>query len=192
MKRARVAAPLVLLVGMAAGSVTMAGSAPAAPTAPLHITIANYAFTPASATVVAGQTVVWTNEDKASHNATTTSAPAAFVGATLPRGQSWQWIAGVPGVYRYICSVHPDMHGELVVRPAPTPTAEAATHSAARSTPRHRAPATRAAAAPSTLASASPAASTRAAVDPTLLIVGIAVGATVFCLLVLASHRRSA
>lgn len=193
MRLARAAMLLSLATASALSVATGANAAIAAKvrTAPVHeplqITIANYAFAPETATATVGQTVVWTNRDDAPHDATSTSGPTAFAGPTLHRGQSWHWLARVPGVYRYICSVHPDMHATLVVRPVPS------TSSAAPMPER-----TRRATAPivrrpvvNRLGPVTASASGRTAVDPSLLISGVAVGATAFCLLLLLSGRRS-
>jgi plastocyanin len=89
------------------------------------ITMANYAFSPASETITVGDSVTWTNTDQAPHNITTTSAPTSIQSPTLTTGQSWSYTFATPGSYSYICSIHPDMRATLVVRPAVQPTAAA-------------------------------------------------------------------
>jgi plastocyanin len=91
--------------------------------APAHaashaITMASYAFSPASATITVGDTVTWTNTDQAPHDVTTTSAPVSIHSSELSTGQSWSYTFTVPGTYSYICSIHPDMKATLVVKPA--------------------------------------------------------------------------
>src|SRR5690348_10149497 len=81
--------------------------------APAHaasqsVTMAHYAFSPATITVHAGDTVTWTNTDVAPHDVTTTSSPVAVHSGTLSTGQSWTYTFTVPGAYHYICSIHPD------------------------------------------------------------------------------------
>lgn len=107
--------------------------APAISPAPAHaashaITMANYAFSPASATITAGDSVTWTNTDQAPHDVTTTSGPVSIHSSTLTTGQSWTYTFTVPGTYSYICSIHPDMKATLVVKPAAVATT---THAAA-------------------------------------------------------------
>ncbi len=76
------------------------------------ITIHLYAFnTPAS--VPAGATVTVVNKDAADH--TVTSTTGAF-DVPAPANQTTSFTApSTPGSYPFICTIHPDMHGTLVV-----------------------------------------------------------------------------
>jgi plastocyanin len=93
-----------------------AGSAPAASTAPAqtdHVSITNFAFSPAAITVVAGTTVSWTNKDSTQHDV---SAPSVGLKSpVLSQGDSYTYTFTGPGTYDYICSIHPFMHGTVVV-----------------------------------------------------------------------------
>jgi plastocyanin len=89
------------------------------------ITMANYAFSPASETISVGDSVTWTNTDQAPHNVTTTSGPVSIQSPTLNTGQSWSYTFTTAGTYSYICSIHPDMTATLVVQQAAQPTAAA-------------------------------------------------------------------
>jgi plastocyanin len=82
------------------------------------VTMAHYAFSPSSVTVHVGDSVTWTNQDQAPHDATTTSAPVSFRSPTLSTGQSWTYTFRQPGQYNYYCSIHPDMRAVVVVLPA--------------------------------------------------------------------------
>jgi plastocyanin len=84
-----------------------------------QVAIANYAFSPDSTTVHVGDTVVWTNQDEAPHDATTTGGPASFASPTLEQGESWSYTFTTAGTYLYYCSLHPDMRGRVVVEPEP-------------------------------------------------------------------------
>lgn len=102
----------------------------AAPAIPAHaaghaITMANYAFSPASETISVGDSITWTNTDQAPHNVTTTSGPVSIQSPTLNTGQSWTYTFTNPGSYSYICSIHPDMRATLLVQPLAQPTAAA-------------------------------------------------------------------
>ncbi len=81
----------------------------------------NYAYSPASLTVRAGDTVTWMQHDSAPHDVVTTSAPAAFRSPLLSQGQSWSYTFRQAGTYSYYCSVHPDMRAQITVLPADTP-----------------------------------------------------------------------
>lgn len=80
-----------------------------------EVSIANFAFTPQTLVIDAGQSVTWRNDDAAPHGlAYDDGAPGAKLllpGATTTRRFD------KPGRYTYVCSVHPYMSAEVVVRP---------------------------------------------------------------------------
>jgi plastocyanin len=86
-----------------------AASAPAAPS----VHIRNEAFTPATLTVTAGQTVTFTNDDDDAH--TITSTTGAFDSKGLDTNGVWRHAFDKPGVYAYFCELHPFMKGKIVV-----------------------------------------------------------------------------
>ncbi|MEU9184153.1 cupredoxin family copper-binding protein [Streptomyces sp. NPDC048484] len=65
--------------------------------------------------VKVGETVQWTNHDKAPHTATTTKGPKKFDSGTLQQGDSWSYKFTTPGTYEYYCAVHPDMVASVKV-----------------------------------------------------------------------------
>lgn len=110
-----------LVAALSLGPVLL-GAGPSAAAASHAVTMAGYAFSPASETVQAGDSVTWTNTDQAPHDVTVTSGPIALHSPTITTGQSWTYTFTVPGTYSYICSIHPDMHATLVVAaPAQAP-----------------------------------------------------------------------
>lgn len=75
-------------------------------------------FEPATVTVHDGQAITWTNVSNADHTATDTSKNLAFDSGDIGTGGKKYTISRVslkPGVYHYICSYHPNMHGTLRV-----------------------------------------------------------------------------
>lgn len=70
------------------------------------------AFSPARVEVTAGDTVVWTNHDIVPHTATA----EGFDTGALSQGASGRFVAASPGTLSYLCSFHPTMKGEIVVR----------------------------------------------------------------------------
>jgi amicyanin len=78
------------------------------------VSISNFAFGPAVVTVKAGTTVTWTNKDEEPHTVTFsqlgTKSPN-LTGAANTYSRSF----GTPGSYDYHCSIHPFMHGTVVV-----------------------------------------------------------------------------
>ena len=92
-------------------------SAPAAPTAPAAsatITITNFVFT-GPTTVSPGATIAVTNTDSANHTVTGDGLNQFDVQA--PAGKTVTFTAPTaPGTYPYHCSIHPNMHGSLIVK----------------------------------------------------------------------------
>ena len=80
----------------------------------VHVKIMNFAFSPAHLVVSAGTKVVWTNEDSDPH--TVTSVHRGFHSEALNTGKSFTLVARRPGHFPYYCTIHPFMHGMLVVR----------------------------------------------------------------------------
>jgi plastocyanin len=113
---------LCLLIGFIGATAALLCRTPPALAGTESVTMAHYAFSPASLTVRVGDTVTWTNTDQAPHDVTTTSAPVPIHSPTLKTGMTWSYTFTTPGTYAYICSIHPDMHATLVVQPAAPPT----------------------------------------------------------------------
>ena len=84
------------------------------------IQIVDFAFTPATLTVTAGDTVTWTNLDAIAH--TVTSTTGAFDSGSLDQGDSFSLTFTTPGTYDYLCTPHPSMTGSIVVQPAQAST----------------------------------------------------------------------
>lgn len=78
------------------------------------VTIQNYAFSPATITVKAGDSVTWTNQDSTGHSAT--ADDGSFDTGVLANGQSKSVTFSNPGTYTYHCSVHPYMKGTVIVQ----------------------------------------------------------------------------
>ena len=120
-RRHMVAALAALPLAMGCTAVLMHGggiaSAEAAtPAAKPTITIDGYAFHPATLTVKKGAAVIWVNKDDDVHTIKSTGGPEAFNSPALDSGTQFGFVFHRAGTYRYICSVHPYMHGVIVVR----------------------------------------------------------------------------
>lgn len=105
-----------LVHGGQAVSSAQAASAPAGSATKAAITITNYSFHPATLTVSRGSTVVWTNGDGDVHTIKSMEGPEAFSSPALDSGNEYGFTFHRAGTYRYVCSVHPYMHGVIVVR----------------------------------------------------------------------------
>ncbi len=170
------------------------------------VTVAQYAFAPASLTVHVGDTITWTNHDQAPHDVTTTAGPISVHSPTLTTGQSWTYTFTQPGSYAYICSIHPDMKAQITVlpatttappprRPAPTTTARhpitggapVVEHPTTTTAPSTTAPtATTESAGPQVMQAMSP--TDQSTLDPMLLVAGLVAGVATLCLLLIASR----
>ena len=102
-------APTATAAPVAATTVAPTGSASANEAT---VGIADFTFTPASVNIPVGGSVVWTNNDKQQHTAT--SAGNFDAGAIQP-GTSTTVAFDKAGSFTYICSFHPFMTGTVVV-----------------------------------------------------------------------------
>jgi len=107
-------AGLLAAVIPAIGPNTAAAVAAAAHTATIQID--NFAFTPQNLTVTAGTVVMWKNADDSPHRIADVNG--AYNSSALDTEDSYSHTFATPGVYKYICSIHPYMKGEITVKPA--------------------------------------------------------------------------
>jgi len=113
------------------GTSSGGGTAPASAT----IRMANRAFSPSSVTIAAGGSVTFANADDRAHTAT----GRGFDSGVLAPGARSRQVFRSAGTFSFLCSIHPEMRGTVVVRasaaagpaapapaatptPAPTPT----------------------------------------------------------------------
>jgi plastocyanin len=68
--------------------------------------------------VKAGTTVKWTNYDPVLHNVTVQSGPVKFASPNFNQGGTYRYTFTKPGVYHYLCTIHPaSMVGTVTVVP---------------------------------------------------------------------------
>lgn len=112
-----------LLVACACGSSSGYGSSSSTPlplcdagsaTATTSVTIQGMAFLPACIKVAAGATVTWSNMDTIAHTATAdgSSFDTGSIAASTSASRAMPMTAGV---LSYHCSIHPYMHGTVIV-----------------------------------------------------------------------------
>jgi plastocyanin len=97
------------LLAATAGSPAPSSSGPA-------VHIRNESFIPATLTVNAGQSVTFVNDDDDAHTAT--ADDKAWDSDGLNQGEHWSHVFTSAGKVTYHCTVHPMMHGTIVVRSA--------------------------------------------------------------------------
>jgi plastocyanin len=90
------------------------GRAGATPDTVVRVTLANLRFEPARIEVLRGSVVVWHNEDPLEH--TVTAADGSWDSGPIPPGGVWRNRFGTPGRYIVICTPHPFMTAEVIVR----------------------------------------------------------------------------
>jgi plastocyanin len=78
------------------------------------VTIKNFAFSPSTITVKPGTKVTWVNHDEDAHTVSFQSN-LRVASNPLQGNQSFSYTFQTPGTYRYICSIHPFMHGTVIV-----------------------------------------------------------------------------
>ncbi len=78
-----------------------------------EVVVDNFSFTPATAAIPAGTTVTWTNHDDVPHNIVSTDQK--FKSPVLDTDERFSHVFDAPGTYKYFCSIHPKMIGQVVV-----------------------------------------------------------------------------
>jgi plastocyanin len=79
-----------------------------------QVVVDNFSFTPATAAVPVGTTVTWTNHDDIPHNVV--SPEQKFKSSVLDTDETFSHTFEAAGTYKYYCSIHPRMTGQVVVR----------------------------------------------------------------------------
>jgi plastocyanin len=92
----------------AAPTTTSGAGTPGSGTA---VAIANFAFSPATLKVKAGQQVTWTNKDGVAH---TVTADGGAFDHPMPSGATFSFTFATAGSFAYHCTIHPFMRGTIV------------------------------------------------------------------------------
>ena len=103
----------VTLVTFATASLAFAGAAFSAP-GDTAVTIKNFDFHPMAISVPAGATVTWKNLDGEPH--TVTSIDGSFRSEALDEDDTYSFRFTKPGVYKYLCTIHPRMVATVTVK----------------------------------------------------------------------------
>jgi plastocyanin len=114
---AAVAAVLATGCGDDGGSGASAGAAPSAGASsgtPSGITISNFKFSPSTLQVKNGTRIKVANDDSTTHTVTADDGHS-FDSGDVNSGASTTIGAPAAGTYSYHCTIHPFMHGKLVV-----------------------------------------------------------------------------
>jgi plastocyanin len=104
----------VLRAAMMAGLVATALSSGVALAQDATVEIKSFMFMPMAVTIHAGDAVTWTNMDEEPH--TVTSTTGLFRSGGIDGGGTYSFKFVTPGVYKYTCSIHPQMIGTITVQ----------------------------------------------------------------------------
>jgi len=106
----------VPLLRRAGAIVALASAAGAFAAGTKHtVAIDGVKYVPETITVKRGDSVTWVNHDPFPH---TVTAAGAFDSKDIAADGKWTYVARKPGRYDYICTLHPNMKGTLVVEDA--------------------------------------------------------------------------
>lgn len=79
-----------------------------------QVDIVGFAFSPASLSISAGDTVTWTNQDGANHTSTSDDG-TTWDSGTLTTSQSYSFTFNGGGTFPYHCEFHPSMTAVIEV-----------------------------------------------------------------------------
>ncbi len=79
------------------------------------VSIAGFAFAPASVTIAVGSTITWKNNDNVTHTATVDTG-SEFDSGNLASGASFSHTFNTKGVFTYHCAIHTNMKATITVQ----------------------------------------------------------------------------
>ena len=112
------AASTIIFGTSACSSKTSTASEEDGPAIAMTVHINDGEFDPRDVDIEAGGTVMWINDDVASHDLQFLAPNKLYSGVIKP-GRAWIHTFAAAGTYAYFCDFHNTMKGVVVVRPAP-------------------------------------------------------------------------
>jgi plastocyanin len=108
----------VMVAALAVAACTSDGEDPgdpleAGPTA--AVSMRDNSFSPATARVLVGGVVTWTNNGSVQHNTTRSQTPDTWQSSNLNPNQTFQRTFSTAGTFDYSCTLHPGMNGRIIV-----------------------------------------------------------------------------
>jgi plastocyanin len=89
---------------------------PTLPTQP-QVEVVDYGFSPGQMVVHVGATVTFVNQGSDGHDVTGSGPGGDWRSGPLAPGERYSRAFGLPGTYAYVCTIHPEMRGSVVVQP---------------------------------------------------------------------------
>jgi plastocyanin len=114
MKLTAAALALTLAVGLALPGTAAAQEGMLDPNA---VPMVGNMFVPAEKTVAVGTTVTWMNFDPEDHNVLTNDL-MTISSPNIPPGESFSYTFMTEGTFDYVCDLHRDMAGKVIVTAA--------------------------------------------------------------------------
>ena len=113
MRRQASTLAIVVALGLVLAGLTVAASAQSKPNL-MEVSIDNFSFGPTELTVMAGDTVTWTNRDDIPH--TVVSTDKVFKSKVLDTDEKFSFTFDTPGTYRFYCMIHTFMELTVTVQ----------------------------------------------------------------------------
>lgn len=73
-------------------------------------------FSPDAVAIKVGGTVTWNFADRFPHAVQGIGDSAMGINSPIFNRGQWSHTFTIPGTYRYLCPLHPDMHGTVTVQ----------------------------------------------------------------------------
>jgi len=93
---------------------TLLALAPLPAFADAQVVMKNFDFSPMAITITHGETVVWKNLDGEPH--TVVGIDGTFRSPALDQNDTFKFTFSKPGIYKYLCSIHPKMMATITVK----------------------------------------------------------------------------
>jgi plastocyanin len=100
------------LVALSRDTASAAGGGEATASRTATVTMAHLSFSPTPLHVAKGTTVVFSNNSHVKHTAT---ERGSFDTGKIRPGKAVSIRFTAPGTYAYHCTIHPEMHGKIIV-----------------------------------------------------------------------------
>jgi plastocyanin len=82
-----------------------------------EVDVVDYGFSPAQKAIAVGATVTFVNQGSDGHDVTGNGPGGDWRSGPLAPGEHYSHAFGLPGTYDYVCTIHPEMRGRIVVQP---------------------------------------------------------------------------
>lgn len=89
---------------------------PAPPAQPM-VEVVDYGFSPGQLTVHVGESVLFVNDGNDGHDVTGTGPGGDWRSGPLAPSERYSRPFGLAGTYSYVCTIHPEMRGQVLVQP---------------------------------------------------------------------------